>query len=281
MVNGYFSDRTTLVTGASAGLGREFARQLAPSAKGLVVVARRQDRLQSLEEELKIISPKLAVHSRVVDLQDHAQVEALCDWLDQSGLTVDFLINNAGLGDRGKFSASSWERVHAMLAVNIEALTYLTFRLLPGMRRIGGGAILNVSSIAGMFPVPSLGVYAATKAYVNSFTESLRAELRQTNISVTAVCPGPVPTEFEQVSRRGSIPHQAPEFLIVPPQEVVRAALTAVRQERSRVIPGINVRLAITVATFIPLFVLRLAYDWRRSARPVESPSSKPVPAES
>jgi uncharacterized protein len=281
MVNGYFTDCTALITGASAGLGREFARQLAPSAKAMVLVARRQDRLQSLEEELKIINPELAVHSRVVDLQDHAQVEALCDWLEQSGLTVDFLINNAGLGDRGEFGAGSWERVRAMLAVNIEALTYLTFRLLPGMRRIGGAAILNVSSIAGMFPVPDLGVYAATKAYVNSFTESLRAELRQTNISVTVVCPGPVPTEFEQVSRRGSTPYQAPELLIVPPQEVVRAALTAVRQERSRVIPGINVRLAITVAAFIPLFILRLAYDWRRSAHQAESLGSKPVRAES
>jgi short-subunit dehydrogenase len=84
MVNGYFSDCTALITGASAGLGREFARQLAPSARALVVVARRQDRLQSLEEELKIINPGLVVHSRLVDLQDHAQAEALCDWLDQS-----------------------------------------------------------------------------------------------------------------------------------------------------------------------------------------------------
>jgi short-subunit dehydrogenase len=281
MVNGYFSDCTALITGASAGLGREFARQLAPSAKTLVLVARRQDRLQSLEEELKIIKPELTVHAHVVDLRDHGQVEAFCDWLDQSGLRIEFLINNAGLGDRGEFGAGSWERIQAMLAVNIEALTYLTFRLLPGMRRIGGGAILNVSSIAGLLPVPSLGVYAATKAYVNSFTESLRAELRYTNITVTAVCPGPVPTEFEQVSRRGSTRYQAPEFLIVPPQEVVRAALTAVRQERARVIPGIKVRMAMTVATFIPLFILRLVYDWRRSMRPAESPGSQPVPAES
>ncbi|MBV8970273.1 MAG: SDR family oxidoreductase [Verrucomicrobia bacterium] len=281
MVNGYFSDCTALVTGASAGLGREFARQLAPSARALVIVARRQDRLQSLEEELKIINPELTVHARVVDLRDHNQVEAFCDWLDQSGLTIDCLINNAGLGDRGEFGAGSWERVHAMLAVNIEALTYLTFRLLPGMRRIGGGAILNVSSIAGLLPVPRLGVYAATKAYVNSFTESLRAELRFTNITVTTVCPGPVPTEFEQVSRRGSARYQSPEFLIVAPQEVVRAALTAVRQERARVIPGINVRMAMTVAAFIPLFVLRLVYDWRRSMRPAEAPGSQAVPAES
>jgi uncharacterized protein len=281
MVNGYFSDCTALVTGASAGLGREFARQLAPSARALVLVARRQDRLQSLEEELKIINPELTVHARMVDLRDHVQVEALCDWLDQSGLTIEFLINNAGLGDRGDFGASSWERVHAMLAVNIEALTYLTFRLLPGMRRSGGGAILNVSSIAGLLPVPSLGVYAATKAYVNSFTESLRAELQYTNISVTAVCPGPVPTEFEQVTRRGSAPYQAPEFLIVPPQEVVMAALTAVRQERSRVIPGINVRLAMTAAAFVPLFILRLVYDWRRSMRLAEAPGSHAVSAES
>jgi len=190
----YFAECTVLITGASAGIGREFARQLAPVVNTMVLVARRNDRLEALELELKIVNPRLEVFCRQLDLRDQIELERFCDWLDESGLSVDLLVNNAGLGDRGAFIDSEWARLRAMLQVNIGALTYLTYRILPSMRKTGCGAILNVSSVAGFLPMPNFAVYAATKAYVTSFGEALRAELRNSNISVTALCPGPVPT---------------------------------------------------------------------------------------
>src|ERR1700738_3336521 len=198
----YFAECTVLITGASAGIGREFARQLASVVSTMILVARRNDRLEALELELKVINPDLEVYCRQLDLSDQAELKRFCDWLNESGLAVDLLVNNAGLGDRGTFAESKWDRVQAMLQVNIQALTYLVHRILPSMRTSGCGAILNVSSAASLVPVPHLAVYAATKAYVTSFSEALRAELRSANISVTTLCPGPVPTAFDDVARR-------------------------------------------------------------------------------
>ena len=256
----YFAECTVLITGASAGIGREFARQLAPVVNTMVLVARRNDRLEALELELKIVNPHLEVFCRQLDLRDQTELERFCDWLDESGLSVDLLVNNAGLGDRGAFIDSDWERVHSMLQVNIVALTYLTYRILPGMRKSGCGAILNVSSVVGFFPIPNLAVYAATKAYVTSFSEALRAELRNSNISVTAVCPGPVPSEFNDVASRLPQAYAAPtpDRFTVSVQEVVRTALQAVSRDRARVIPGTLVNLSATALIFIPMFLKRL-----------------------
>jgi uncharacterized protein len=257
----FFAECTVLITGASAGIGREFARQLAPTVNTMILVARRNDRLEALELELKIVNPRLEVFCRQLDLRDQAALERFCNWLDESGLTVDLLVNNAGIGDRGAFIDSEWERVHAMLQVNIETLTYLTYRILSSMRKSGCGAILNVSSVASLVPVPHLAVYAATKAYVTSFSEALRAELRNANISVTALCPGPVPTEFSDVASRGeqvNVTSSAQDLFSVPVQEVVRRALDAVSRDRARVVPGHLVNLAMTAVAFLPMFLKRV-----------------------
>ncbi len=256
----FFAECTVLITGASAGIGREFARQLAPAVNTMILVARRNDRLEALELELKIINPHLEVYCRQLDLRDQAALERFCNWLDESGLSVDLLVNNAGVGDRGAFIDSEWERVQAMLQVNIETLTYLTYRILPSMRKSACGAILNVSSVASLIPVPNLAVYAATKAYVTSFGEALRAELRSLNISVTTLCPGPVPTEFSDVASRGAVAPSSPtqELFSVPVQEVVRRGLNAVSRDKARVIPGTLVNLTMTTVAFIPMFLKRL-----------------------
>jgi uncharacterized protein len=276
----FFAECTVLITGASAGIGREFARQLAPAVNTMILVARRNDRLEALELELKIINPHLEVFCRQLDLRDHAALERFCNWLDESALSVDLLINNAGIGDRGAFIDSEWERVHAMLQVNIETLTYLTYRILPSMRKSGCGAILNVSSVASLIPVPHLAVYAATKAYVTSFSEALRAELRNANISVTALCPGPVPTEFADVASRGlqgKTISPANELFSVPVQEVVRRALDAVSRDKARVIPGILVNLAMTTVVFIPMYLKRLVLN-AQAAREKATSSSPAHP---
>ncbi len=272
----YFAECTVLITGASAGIGREFARQLAPVVNTMVLVARRNDRLEALELELKIVNPRLEVFCRQLDLRDQVELERFCDWMDESGLSIDLLINNAGLGDRGAFIDGEWARLQAMLQVNVAALTYLTYRILPSMRKSGCGAILNVSSAAGLVPVPNLAVYAATKAYVTSFSEALRAELRSSNISVTALCPGPVPTEFGDIASRlpQGYPSPMPELFTVAVQEVVHTALHAVARDRARVIPGTLVNLAMTSLAFVPMFLKRLILN-AQAAR--EKTSSSPA----
>jgi len=191
-----------LITGASAGIGREFARQLAGRAHSMILVARRDERLVELADQLQREHPKLLVHIRKVDLADLGQLQAFLEWLDHEKLEVDLLINNAGLGDSGPFAESDPDRNKEMTIVNVETLTLVTRHLLPRMIAQHRGAILNVSSSAGFLPIPGSAVYAATKAYVTSFSEALRAELRGTGVSVCALCPGPVVTEFQQVAKR-------------------------------------------------------------------------------
>ncbi len=257
---------TALITGASAGLGAEFARQLASRADTVILVARRIDRLEQFREELSKQAPKLSVHVRGVDLAAGEQVNQLCDWLQSEGLAVDLLINNAGLGDRGPFATSTPDRVTDMLQVNVVALTTLTRALLPAMRQRKRGAILNVSSCASFLPMPGFAVYAATKAYVTSFSEALAAELRGSGITVTALCPGPVHTEFDTVALRPDEPAQkAPEFTYVPAEEVVRAALAGVERESVIVVPGLVMKIAMLFVRLLPMPVMRAA--WRVSPR--------------
>lgn len=263
----FFDGCTALITGASSGMGAEFARQLAPHASALILVARRLDRLEVLKEELD--RPGLTIHCHAADLAEEVQIEALLAALAASGERVTLLINNAGLGDHGFFEESEWSRVEAMLDVNIKALTRLTHAVLPDLVRAGGGAILNVSSIASLLPLPKMAVYAASKAYVTSFSEALRAELRDTGVSVTALCPGPVNTEFfnvaERAGARDAMP--APELFKVPAEEVVAAGLAAVERDRARVIPGWFVCVVMTIASLVPIFLLRLFLTERRANR--------------
>jgi short-subunit dehydrogenase len=255
-----FRGCTALITGASAGLGKEMARQLAPHAGTLILTARRVDRLETLKTKLETTHGGLRVLVYGLDLLDEEAIDTFVTWLRDENLRVGFLINNAGLGDRGSFATSDWERIRPILAVNVVALTKLTHRLLPTLRNAPAPAILNVSSIASLVPVPSLAVYAATKAYVTSFTEALRAELYGTGVTVTALCPGPVDTEFDSVAGRGGRTSiESPAWFKVPAEKVVREAFEAVAADRARVIPGWIVALSMTAACAIPMCLLRLA----------------------
>ena len=201
----FYEGCTALITGASSGLGAEFARQLAPDVHALVLVARRLERLDGLKRELESAHKNLTIYIYGADLGIEDQRVAFVEWLASQNLKVHFLINNAGLGDQGTFDSSDWNRIRAMLEVNISALTHLTHLLLPSMTLSGRAAILNVSSVAGFLPLPSIAVYAATKAYVTSLSEALAIELRPKGITVTALCPGPVATEFNYVARRPGV----------------------------------------------------------------------------
>lgn len=248
-----------LITGASAGIGREFARQLAGRARSLILVARRDDRLAELRDELQEQHLNLAVQIRQVDLTDPAQLQELMEWFDRENINVDLLINNAGLGDSGPFATSDHVRNEQMTLVNVVALTSLTRHVLPQMIAKRRGGVLNVSSSAGFLPVPGSAVYAATKAYVTSFSEALGAELHGTGISVCALCPGPVRTEFQQVAKRPDCrPEIGPEFVLVPVEQVVRDAIKGLEADKPIVIPGFAVKLAMLLARLTPMPLLRV-----------------------
>ena len=256
---------TALVTGASAGLGEEFATQLAPRLSRLILVARRQD---VLEEVAKSLRAKFELEVVVIsaDIAKSEERERLHREVAEKGWEVDVLVNNAGLGDYGEFSSSEWARNEAMLRVNCEALTHLVHLFLPAMIAREGGAFVNISSLASTLPIPDFAVYAATKAYVSSFSEALRMEVRELGIEVLAVCPGPVKTEFGGVAAREEggpgMPGGRKNFY-VPKQQVVAEALAALEAGRARVYPGWKVALAAAGISILPMAALRLIMSSR------------------
>jgi short-subunit dehydrogenase len=248
-----------LITGASAGFGAEFALQLARDAEVMVLTARRMDRLEALERKVLQLNPKLRVERVTADLSQPEGHRAVVDFLLEKKIEVDFLINNAGLGDLGTFESSDWKRVREMVMVNMVALTALTHALLPWMIARKNGAILQVASTAGFHPLPTFAVYAATKAYVCSLSEALRVEVRGKGVTVTALCPGPVETEFGQVASRANSRRAfgPPRLLYVPVQKVVARALAGVYAGRARVVPGWHVRLGACIWELIPIWIMR------------------------
>jgi len=254
-------DCNALITGASAGIGREFARQLAGHVRSMILIARREERLAELCDELQQQHPNLVVQIRQVDLADLAQLHELMEWLGRERIDVNVLVNNAGLGDSGPFATSDPIRNEQMTLVNVVALTSLTRHILPQMIAKRRGGILNVSSSAGFLPMPGSAVYAATKAYVTSFSEALRAELHGTGVSVCALCPGPVRTEFQQVAKRpDGRPEIGPEFLVVPVERVVRDAIRRLEADKPIVIPGFAMKLVMLLARLMPMPVLRFLF---------------------
>jgi hypothetical protein len=248
-------------------LGEEFGHQVAAITKRLVLVARRRSRMDDLARVLRGAYPGLEVHVFECDLRDHASLDHLVNTLAQRGLVPDLLVNNAGLGDYGDFAQADWGRIDSMLEVNIRALTRLCHAVAPAMMELGRGAILNVSSLAGEVPVPDFAVYAATKAYVTSFTEALRMELRGSGIRVLALCPGPVPTEFGDVARRrgGADPAAGvKEWFKVDAGQVVAEALDALEADKAKHFPGFWVCLAALGISLLPMALVRAVM----SARP-------------
>ena len=246
-----------MITGASAGLGEEFALQLARSIDHLVLIARRGGLLENLASRIRAEFPKTAVSVIAADLSSSPERLRVASVLQESGVRPDLLVNNAGLGDYGEFATADWSKLETMLRVNIEALTHLTHLLLPRMPR--GAAVLNVSSLASLLPIPDFAVYAATKAYVTSFSEALRIELRERGIRVIAVCPGPVHTEFGSVAKRDESMPGMPsrEWFYVPRETVVAESLAALAAGRARVFPGLKIAAAAIVISAIPVVLMR------------------------
>jgi uncharacterized protein len=247
-----------LVTGASAGIGRELARQLARGARLLVLVARRRERLESLREELAMLHPRLELRIEVCDLADPMMVSELSDKLLAELGGVDLLVNNAGLGDLSLFERSDWERIHRIIQVNVVAVTLLTRRFLPGMVERGLGGILNVGSGAGFNLMPGAAVYVGSKHYVNGFTETLRAETMGTGVTVTQIAPGPVETEFDEAAGiEGGLAGGADDFMKISVEQCAREAIQGFRLGKALVLPGTAYRLAMVASKAAPVRVRR------------------------
>ena len=257
---------TALITGASGGLGEAMARQLAPRGIHLLLVARREDKLQALATEL---AEKHSIQTGIValDLADPGAPAELEREVEFRRMDIDFLINNAGYGLYGEFAQSDRTEQLDMLQLNIVTLTELTHRFLPGMLSRGRGRIMNVASTAAFLPGPLMATYYASKAFVLSFSEGLAEELRGSGVAVTALCPGPVETGFQDRSSLGeSVMLSGPSrFSVLSAEEVARQGIEAMVRGDMVCIPGGVNRAQLLMTKLMPRkYVPRLIHGVQR-----------------
>jgi hypothetical protein len=222
-----------LITGASSGIGEEFAHLLGDAHIPMVVVARRSDRLEALAikyPNVELLTADLATDVGVGLVERRIS--------DLSKMPIDLVVNNAGFGSSGLVNEIDIDRLSDEIRLNVLALTRISHAAVRAMLTQGRGYLLNVSSVASFQPNPGLGVYAATKAYVTSFTEALHEELRDTGVRVTALCPGLTHTEFQRVSNTSGLESKFPEFAWLHPREVAKVGLDSVAKGEALAIPG-------------------------------------------
>ncbi len=242
----FYRGRTALVTGASSGIGADMARQLGAAGAHVVLIARSEEALAAVADEIRGAGGTATVIA--ADLEPRDAAAALTARLGAAGVEVDVLINNAGFGAQGPFLDASAEQAEGMVGLNAMALTSLTRRLLPAMVARGRGGVLNVASTAAFVPAPSFAVYAATKAYVLSFSSALRAETRGTGVHVSCLCPGPVRTGF--ADRAGM--DDAFFAGSLPSATVARQGLAGLASNTRRVVPGLSNKVLAVAAKLGP-----------------------------
>ncbi len=260
-MNSKRSRETALITGASAGIGRAFADVFAAHGFDLVLVARSEDKLNALAEQ---IHHQPHVDSLVVpvDLTTASGPQRLHDAVNAHGVTINVLVNNAGLIAHGKFNDLPLSTHTKMLQLNVLALTKLTHLFLPHMIERGNGQILNVASVAAFVPLPRIAVYAATKAYVLSFTEALAVELKGTHVTVTALCPGP--TDTAMMEKWSKVTHkkaQLPSFWMMKPNDVAHEGYAACRRGKTIHIDGLANQIITPVLQYSPRWFVRTLSD--------------------
>ncbi|HYH58993.1 MAG TPA: SDR family oxidoreductase [Thermoleophilaceae bacterium] len=249
---------TALVTGASSGIGAEIAMLLAARGHGVTLVARREDRLAALAEE---IEAKQHVRATVLacDLSDAADRERLVTKVRDGGQKVSVLVNNAGFGSAGAFQDLDLEGELRMVRTNVEAVVHLCGAFVPGMVRRGDGAVMNVASTAGFQPLPRQSTYSASKAFVLSFTEVLSSDLKGTGVTATALCPGPVRTEFTDQHSGFDSAESTPDFVWMSAEECARIAVKGLERGKRVVVPGMGNRIGAVAGQHAPRSVLLAA----------------------
>ena len=261
---------TALVTGASSGIGEQFARALASRGHGMTLVARGAERLERVAAELER-EHGVQVDHVTADLADPAQRDALASEVEQRGRAVEILVNCAGFGVYGPFARNDRERELQQVRLLVEAVVDLTGRYLPGMVDRGRGAVVNVSSVSGLTPIPHSAGYAAAKAYVDFFSDAVHAELEGTGVTMTAVLPGPVRTGFQDASDAAYFADRLPGFAFVLPERVAADGLRAAERGRRSVVPGgPHVKASFRPNRFAPRRVA-LAVGRRMTERPEDT----------
>lgn len=244
---------TCLVTGASSGIGADIARELAERGHGVTLAARREDRLRELADELAGSGVRVEVVR--CDVTDAVSRDAMAAAIEDRGLEVEVLVNNAGYGSGGLFQRLDPESEVQMVKTNCEAVIALCARYVPGMVERGRGAILNVGSTAGFQPLPRQATYSATKAFVNTFSDALGMDLAGTGVSVTALCPGPVETEFGAIAGVEDEIVSTPAFMRKSSRGNAADAVDGVAKGRRVVTPGIGAT-AVTLTQYTPRSIL-------------------------
>jgi short-subunit dehydrogenase len=257
---------TALITGASAGIGEATARELAARGHGVTLVARREDRLRSLADEL---SERFDIRAEAIGA-DLGSATARADMLrriDELGLEVEVLVNNAGFGGGEDFVDTDRERLMSMVELNCMALLDLQAAYLPRMVERGRGAVINIASTAAFQPLPGTATYAATKAFVLSLSEAVHEELKGTGVTLTAVCPGPVKTEFMDVAGLTAAEDQLPGVFWLSAESVAKAAVEAAEDGKRAIVPGLLNRAGAITGQHAPrMLALPFAKRiWRRA----------------
>ena len=242
------TERVTLITGASAGIGTELARVFASNGHRLALVARRAERLATLAEEIKAAGGAAPIVIPC-NLEQPDASDQIAAALAAAGVEVEYVVNNAGFGLFGRAIELDRAQQLGIIAVNIRALTDLSLRFSEHLIRHRGG-ILNVGSVAGFLPGPGMAIYYASKAYVLSFTEALRQELAPQGVRVTVLCPGPVPSEFQQ--RAGFEPGFDSRVLNVAAADVAREAYRALMANKRAVLPGLGIKIVPLALRLVP-----------------------------
>jgi short-subunit dehydrogenase len=251
-----------LITGASAGIGADLARVFAGHGHALALVARREDRLNGLADEIAA-SGRARPAVLALDLERRDATDTLAAALAERGLEPSYVVNNAGFGLSGRAAALSRDEQLGMIDLNVRALTDLSLRFVDSLARHRGG-ILNVASIAAFLPGPGMAVYYASKAYVLSFSEALHQELSGRGIRVTALCPGPVETEFQ--ARSGMTLPSAAKLIELPALQVAQIGYDALMRGRRVAIAGTGNKIAVALMRFMPRALLLAAVDRRTGA---------------
>ncbi len=232
------SNRTALITGASAGIGATFARHLAAEGYDLLLVARRAERLSALAAELSA-AHGIRCEVFAADLTDPAAPQAIIEHAEeQLGMNIDFLVNNAGLSGKSKFVDAPWQELAGEIQLMITAVTELAHRVAPGMKARGWGRIINLSSLAAFSPPGESLLYTGIKSYVLNISESLDMELKPHGVHVTALCPGFTWSEFHDVMGTRDTTNKFPDFLWQQPEDVVKEGYEAVMKGKPVCVPG-------------------------------------------
>lgn len=250
------SQKTVLITGGSSGIGRELARVFAQAGHSLILIARSKDSLEQTAYDLRNTFG-VTVDTLKLDLARPQAGKIIYDWVESRGRVIWCLVNNVGIGNYGKFSAIPLDKERELLELNIALLTELCHRFIPHLKKHGGGKILNVASLAAFQPGPYLTTYYASKAYVLLFSEALTYELKNDHIQVTALCPGPSPTNF---FKRANLPSTS-KFLranMTSPQEIAEQGYEGLMKNKTIIIPSFKLRIVPWGARLFPRSIMAL-----------------------